>query len=304
MADRALSRRLTIFEGPDGSGKTTAAKLFAEQTGARYVHFNSLPQIYHGLARVYVEAMLPALLGYQDVVFDRSWLSELPYGLAFREGKDRLGDASRRMLERLALRCGASVIRCDPGWEAVRASFVARRPLEMLDNEEQLRVVYDTYATQTTDLPTFTFNYMRDIVDVSYVERPHSIEIGSAGAWSALTSGVTLVGQDYAALKDTDPFYRWPFASFQRGGCSQWLAQELERAEISEGRLFWVNADQPLELISELGDGLVVALGTAAATRLKDLGVSCIEVPHPQYHKRFAHRARYELIDVIIKALE
>ena len=93
------SKKLTIFEGCDGSGKTTAAREFAEQTGAKYVHFHNLPRIKKGLGRMYVEAMLPALLGYQEVVFDRSWLSETPYGEAFREGRDAgtVGDALWRV---------------------------------------------------------------------------------------------------------------------------------------------------------------------------------------------------------------
>ena len=40
-----LSRELTIFEGPDGAGKTTLAKAYAELTGARYVHFGPLPRV-------------------------------------------------------------------------------------------------------------------------------------------------------------------------------------------------------------------------------------------------------------------
>lgn len=137
------SNKLTIFEGPDGSGKSTLAKRFAKATGARYVHFGPLPKISGSLGRVHVEAMMPALLGYQDVVFDRSWLSEVPYGQAFREGTDRLGDPSREMLDRLALRCGGAVVMCDPGWETVRSNFLARKHMEMLDDDNQLKIVYD-----------------------------------------------------------------------------------------------------------------------------------------------------------------
>ena len=82
----STSAKLTIFEGPDGGGKTTAAEKYAKETGAQYVHFGPLPHVKDSLARVYVEAMMPAILGLQDVVFDRSWLSEIPYGTAFRGG--------------------------------------------------------------------------------------------------------------------------------------------------------------------------------------------------------------------------
>src|SRR5882757_4772670 len=101
---------LTIFEGPDGSGKTTAAKAFAAEMGARYVHLPQFKRVTTGLPRMYLEAMLPALLGYQDVVMDRCWLSEVPYGRVFRDGADRVGEISRHMLERVALRAGALVV--------------------------------------------------------------------------------------------------------------------------------------------------------------------------------------------------
>ena len=224
-----ISKKLTIFEGPDASGKSTAARAYADATGARYMHFANLPQVGKNLSRMYVEAMLPALLGYQDVVFDRCWLSEVPYGTAFRDGADRVGGASRRMLERLAMRCGAVVVHCRPPWERVRQTYLSRRDEEYLENDNQLRVVYDLYGHHRTGLPELMYDYTVELelkpLLIEGLRMPqHPLDIQSAGNWGAKT---VLIGEGFAHQKDCDPFYQWPFASFSKAGCSQWLTEQL-----------------------------------------------------------------------------
>lgn len=297
------SKRLTIFEGCDGSGKSTAARLYAQDTGAKYVHFHNLPRVVHGLGRLYVEAMLPAVLGYQDVVFDRSWLSELPYGQVFREGQDRLTFADRRMLERLALRCGAIVVRCQPPWEEVLNTYRGRKAKEMLKNEAQLRDVYDIYAGQITELPAVTYDFTIDdysalIRDIDVLRTSsHPLDIQSAGNWDA---DIILVGESFAERKDQDPWYQWPFASFSGDGCSQWITNQLEHVR-EESELLWVNADQDLELLlnEELEGRQVIALGAKAAAELQRLKIRACVVPHPQHHKRFGGKKPYALCQLI-----
>lgn len=300
-----VSSRLTIFEGPDGGGKSTAVRTFAEATGARYVHFASLPRVGKNLGRVYVEAMLPALLGYQDVVFDRCWLSEMPYGVAFREGRDRLTQASRRMLERLAMRCGAVVVRCQPSWETVKANYLSRKHIEMLDNDEQLKTVYDLYADQATDLPELVYDYTKeDLLTipklVNDVEKKrfvrHPLGAASAGNWEGR---IVLVGESFAERKDNDAFYQWPFASFSGEGCSQWLTDQLDLIEVGEDDILWVNADQDLSLLYDLNPERIIALGDAAYSQLYRLKITAATVPHPQAHKRFNNKQRYPLLDLI-----
>lgn len=297
----STSAVLTIFEGCDGTGKTTAAKAYAAATGAMYVHFPALPRVTKGLARMYVEAMMPAVLGHADVVFDRSWLSETPYGLAFREGQDRLGAASKRMLERLALRCNAVVVWCDPGWSRVETSYKRRKHLEMLDDVSQLRQVYDLYALEATDLSEVGYDYtkmgdalLRGSIQAVREAPCHPTNLASVGNWVAPT---ILVGEGFAERKDQDPFYQWPFASFSNHGCSRWLTQQLEAVEHSERDLFWVNADMDLSQV-DLTERVVIALGKVAAQRLHGL-TQVVEVPHPQHFKRFHPTARYPLLDLL-----
>lgn len=301
-----LSKHVTIFEGPDGSGKTTAARAFAELTGARYVHLGPFDQVTNGLARLYVEAMVPALLGYQDVVLDRCWLSELPYGVIFREGQVRLSVADRRMLERLALRCGAVVVRCLPPWPTVKANYLKRKHLEMLDNDHQLRQVHQAYKKLATDLPVLEYDYTQEnvfpVLEAHVHDRrapAHPVSLASAGHWDADT---VLVGEAFGAVKNQDPLYRWPFGSFNGVGCSQWLTELLEGINKSENTLFWVNADQDLRFLvdsprarARTATRSVYALGELAHEALVHLDVKHIEVPHPQYHKRFHHRETYQL---------
>lgn len=299
-----VSCRLTIFEGPDGSGKTTAAQAFARMTGARYVHFGPLPRVNKSLGRMYVEAMLPALLGYQDVVFDRCWLSEMSYGVAFREGKDRLTSASRRMLERLAMRCGAVVVKCQPSWETVKANYLSRKHVEMLDNEHQLKTVYDLYAKQATDLPVVNYDYtsgMRVSKLALIVERlrmrRHMVDLVSAGNWDA---HVVLVGESFAERKDVDAWYQWPFGSFSNDGCSQWLTDQLDSIKVGENDILWLNADQDLSILYDLKpEQRIIAMGTEAYQQLYKLKIKAASVPHPQAWKRFNFKQRYPLLDLI-----
>jgi thymidylate kinase len=300
-----MSCRLTIFEGPDGGGKSTAAKVYAEATGAKYVHFPALPRVSRSLGRMYVEAMLPALLGYQDVVFDRCWLSEMPYGVAFREGRDRLTDASRRMLERLAMRCGAVVVKCQPAWETVKANYLSRKHMEMLDNEHQLKTVYDLYAEQPTSLPVFAHDYTKGdlfqidkmVLDLEPMRfTRHPLDLASAGNWNGR---VVLIGEAFAEHKDCDAFYQWPFASFSGEGCSQWLAEKLDLAEVSEDQILWLNSDQDLSVLHDLSPERVITLGTEAYQQLYRLKIKAATVQHPQSWKRFKHGQRYPLLDLI-----
>jgi hypothetical protein len=300
-----VSSKLTIFEGPDGGGKSTAAKVYAESTGAKYVHFPALPRMGRNLGRVYVEAMMPALLGYQDVVFDRCWLSEVPYGVAFREGRDRLTDASRRMLERLAMRCGAVVVKCQPAWETVKANYLSRKHMEMLDNEHQLKTVYDLYAGQSTALPVLNYDYTKgdlfkidkmaiDLEPMRFIRHP--LDMTSAGNWEAR---VVLIGEAFAERKDNDAWYQWPFASFSGEGCSQWLAEKLDLIEVSEDQILWLNSDQDLSVLYDLDPERIIALGNQAYDQLYRLKIKAATVPHPQAWKRFNHGQRYPLLDLI-----
>jgi hypothetical protein len=248
--------------------------------------------------------MMPAVLGLADAVLDRSWLSERPYGAAFREGVDRLGPTTRS-LERLAWRCQTLVVRCQPPWERVTENFGRRD--ELLDTPAQLREVYDAYAHLQTSLPMTTLDPLSDLAKrwadilLHYpgASVPHALEVPSAGN---LRGKVTLVGEAFAPVTDSDPLYQWPFGGFS--GCSAWLAKQLTEAQISERDLFWVNADALTpEIVGHRAP--VVALGQIAKERLEWFGRGPDHaVEHPQYWKRFHHREPYPLLDVLRELID
>lgn len=304
------SCKLTIFEGPDGAGKTTAAKQFVKDTGAMYVHFPALPLVSTGLARMYVEAMIPALLGHQDVVFDRCWLSELPYATVFREGQNRINLASVRMLERLAMRCETVVVKCLPKLSTVVNNFNSRREEELLDSVGQLTDIYYMYERLNTDLPMTVFNYEDDRIGRSKLDydllnsmrtHPHFLGVRSAGN---IKAKIILVGDKFGRHKNEDAFYQWPFGSFSRAGCSQWLTMKLQLAKISERELCWVNSDDNLSLINWSNYKGIFALGNSAKLILNELDVESSVVNHPQHHKRFGLTAPYPLTDLIKQVKE
>lgn len=299
------SKTLLIFEGPDGSGKTTAALVAAKTLNARYVHFSNLPRVKASLWRLYYEAMLPAVLGYQAVVLDRCWLSEPIYGRIFRGGLDRMGVIRRRHLERLALRCAAQVVVCLPPERLVRSNLAARAKQAKLDHVGatpvlrhvgRLWAAYAHSLCHQTCLPVCYYDYTADeplAYDVTSLLHP--LGVASAGA---LNASVVLVGEAFGERKDGDPLFQWPFAGFNRSGCAWWLTAQLEAFGLSERDILWVNQDQLTPALVKLFNpgAHVVALGTPAANKLERLGVPHAAVSHPQYWKRFYARQPYPLI--------
>jgi hypothetical protein len=260
------------------------------------------------IGHFYVEAMLPALLGYQDVVMDRCWLSEKPYGEVFRNGHDRLGVAGVRALERLAFRCSTLVVWCLPSYGQIRKNFMARKKVEMLDNEEQLWRVDCWYRQTKTSLPSITYDYTCEELPTPNAmdlgrSKPHSLKFQTAGN---LTAPVALVGEGFSDPKEGDCLYQWPFGSMNATGCSRWLTEHLYNFDICESELFWVNCDQGNQddLRAMLnGRRRVVALGAKAVARLSEIGIDFCAIEHPQSWKRFKSSQPYPLGKLLSECL-
>ena len=238
-----LRRNITIFEGPDGSGKTTLAKKYAKETDAKYVHFNADMGVTTGLGRRYVESMLPALWGYQNVVFDRCWLSEYPYRKAFHGGELRLDKIQIRMLERLALTCRPVVVKCQPPWVNVINSFDGRTEDEMLDNAEQLKEVYDLYKTQTQGLPEVGMDYTKHNYSWMWSEIHERRAPQVAHLTCATTAGV--IGAPQYVIKgrvleptNNDSVFRWPEGSLFNAQ-SKYVTAYLDWKNIPENEIMW-----------------------------------------------------------------
>jgi len=301
---------LTIFEGPDCSGKSTAANEFWQlaRTSQKRIHHGPYPGIKKMLPRLYVETMLPMLDGGAGQVWDRAWYSEPIYGASFRNGEDRVGSVASRHLERFALRHGAVVVLCLPPWDTVRESWLKRKGEEYLDKVEQLEKVYNDYSDlrRWCGLPVVLYDYERHSID----QMSEAVERARLGifkepkihAGGNPNAKVVLVGDRCSDLKDEDCNWRLPFASFSGGGSSSWLTRKLMDLKVREDQLLWVNASDRLEWLDERHNELVIALGQEAARKLVHHDIPHVEVEHPQYFKRFREgdeAAVYELFEIL-----
>ncbi len=300
---------VTIFEGADGAGKTTLIEALAPRVKATVFHHGTYPGEMH-IARHYLASLKAACDG--PVFMDRSWLAEPIYGRAFRNGEDRVGVAARRMLERVALSLGAVVVRCAPSFDVCAEAFARRRALhgEYLDTKAQLRAVYHGYQEDLrTDVPVIDFDYTSqsapDLWRRIEVVRPKVNDGPGIGRWAP--GEVTLLVGDRMNSHGGD--LDLPFISFNRGGCSAWLAEALEATEVPERDLYWVNARGldgvaiKAEFVGMLKPKQVIALGAAARTWCATNRVLHATVPHPQFWKRSKSTAPYPLLGLLQEAL-
>lgn len=156
-------RNITIFEGPDGSGKTTIAKEYAARTGALYVHFEA----YYGVKDIYkffIEAAQPALLGYQDVVFDRCWHSGPIYDVVFRNLRPREQRQTPEictLLDRAVAHCNAVLVKCYPDQETCINNWKSRLDTELVKSEFKMRAIHILYGLleSSVTLPSLEWDY-------------------------------------------------------------------------------------------------------------------------------------------------
>lgn len=283
---------ITIFEGPDGGGKTTAAKKFAQETQALYYHFSAWRHMERQLSRLYVEAMMPALLGLKNVVLDRSWLSEKPYSFFHGEAPVCVKPYDERVLERLAMRVNTKVVLCLPDFEVCVRNFDKRRGEEMLKRHSQLARVYETYAYMPDlryidfnsyrnlphSLPLLRYDYTKDgsIKQFVYEKFPttfiqHPIE--NQNTVGNLSANNIVVTDDVTIMAKNDSINRFHTITFNNLGPEYYITHALHRRALSENALLWTDS-AGLEGVLEIRDSMSVPLPKkvfCVDDRLKDV---------------------------------
>ncbi len=300
---------VTILEGPDGAGKTTLGeRLLSKFSDSLPEHAVVNHGPYAGEERIfdrYAEPLVSSSSDYQ--LFDRSWIAEPIYGQAFRGGANRISVGQRRMLERLAFTRSAVVVLALPPFASCKRSFLSRKGAEYLETADQLRQVYDLYVgiSRYTSLPVVLYDY--ETMNFSYVARliddarPLLNDGPGIGHWNP-GSVALLVGDRPNASNSSLSRRAWglPFISSSGGGCSAWLAEQLEELSVPESALYWVNAydeggaETPSRFVDSLNPQRIIALG-AAARGWCERNLSCefTAIEHPQHQKRFHHHDRW-----------
>jgi len=293
---------IIILEGPDGAGKSTLSNqllpLFSKQGLTHVFRHGPYKDINaEDLCKIYFRSMSQALTYNDNVILDRSWLSEPIYGDVYRKGVNRVDRQRQRMLERCALSRGAVVIRVQPELDTCIENFKARKELEYLDNVQQLTEVYERYerlvVDHKTDLPVVHYDYTRDKIDDEWLTKVARVSMeNKAEGGGAFAKGNILMLCDKGPRANVRASAAVvPFINFlDNDGPSRMLAETLEREGIPESKLYWINTQTHLgvptqsDFIQQLQPSKVFALGNNAYTWALNHNVQAIKLPPPLYH--------------------
>lgn len=100
---------IIIIEGPDGSGKTTLANQLSRQTGYKIIH-RTRPKTEEEKA-IMMDEYLGIIRSRENIIFDRSWYSEMVYGPVMRDASV-ISYSQMYDLERRLMKVGAMIIYC------------------------------------------------------------------------------------------------------------------------------------------------------------------------------------------------
>lgn len=301
---------MIIIEGADATGKSTLAKQFAD---AGYTHVHSGPPSKDPFIEYFEKARnAPA-----QVVFDRFHIGERVYGPIFRNN-DRLNSARQRMLERYLLSQRAVLVHAHLSVMDGERNFVKMKASrdEMIANVTQYhdvrelfwRVVHGDILGAThhgTHLPVVEYNFLKHPFDYvcDAIRRVMPPPNGGPGI-GMFKPGVTLLVGDQVNVNANEQF-NVPFVGL--GGCSEWLAEKLDEARISEKSLYWINAHEQTgevtdaRFVDQLQPKRIIALGNNAYNWCEFHGFNseCVKVPHPSFWRRFRTNQPYALTELL-----
>jgi thymidylate kinase len=234
---------LLLIEGCDAAGKTTLKNELVSNYGFIESVPKSLPTDKTDLTMCAENAYAINLCieNDEDVVMDRSWLSEAIYSPLLRKMDGRFSVAQTRMLERMAYTAGVVIVLCDPGWNTVRDNWYHRGD-EHITTELMLRTLYQRYQTlhHDTQIPVVTYNYMRNSMVSELMNRVRKVA-NKAPTLKGLfgsqeNSNLLVVCRPPNRVGDV------PLISWRHDSMPAKITRAFSRAKLDESELTWTYA--------------------------------------------------------------
>lgn len=178
---------ITIFEGPDGAGKTTLVEAYerwiarkGERQAFRVHHGPYLGESGDEIATHYLDTLIKGDDPRLHVLMERCWVSEGIYGPVARHA-NRLSKGQRFHLNNAAVAARSVMIICLPDFGTCRANYMKRKEVEYLENDIQLQRVYEGYQAFMNDqysgpphqspIRTFGYNYTTEPSRRTFIDK-------------------------------------------------------------------------------------------------------------------------------------
>jgi hypothetical protein len=312
---------IIVFEGADCAGKTTLAHEIGKRHKSDYFHMGKTDDPFQLCLDTFQYAIAASERGLALV--DRSWISEIAYGLTYRN-ETRL-KASARCLDRLLLKHAALNVMCVPHDVERQIVLHAKMKQErdemydniadvalwykrLMDNELKISGLKD-FANRADVIRYDMFrcdpkNFGNTInVVLSQLESLRARQLSTALDPAVHNFQGHVVDVELVFVgDDLSPKTEWPWPWFwhhETNGSAQLLNNILHDLDLDESRAVYLNANQIPDMLNPLLENLrsrrkeikFIALGGKAAKALKESTVEerheLILLRHPQFVKRF-----------------
>lgn len=276
--------RLIIVDGLNSPERAELVREIAEVTNAKPFlgNISTTPA-------AYVQAMAPCLDDDEDIIIQYGWESRRIFSQFVSQVKETasLDVNFFHMLDRIALNCNTIRLKCN---------IVGHTP-----ELEALRLVWEGSRSV---LPTINVKPGGFTADALHEMWERKTQRGGPGIGSYEPGNILIVGDSHGeTLQPYKVRTNIAFCSMSGLGCSEWLTEQIAKANVPESALYWINAYDALgkatddEFITELEPFKTYALGEEAAKWCRKRAVLHEQVPHPQYWKRFYFHRPYPLIE-------
>lgn len=304
-----MNVKITILEGPDGTGKTTLAEhLVKKLNGAMLIRHGPPPA--SGAYSEYMKTLTSvAEVGATTpihAIIDRFHIGERVYGPLLRH-HDSLGYLLQRQLERAIMSFDSRLVLCDPSGSAAKDAWKRRvgEGKELVTDAttyDRLRSDYFRYMRQTA-LDIIFYDYTIDTTMRTVTNQIDTHHRGRAknsgpgiGMWHP-TRSITIVGTEERPPDGiASP---WPF--MQQSGSSPFLTAHLIEHEIPERALYWVAPKTKYgswtdpAFMADLEPRAVIALGKDGTDWCERYDIPHMSFDHPWHHRTFSSSQPYRL---------